>query len=344
MSVDATLDEQEGAPGMDALRDGQEPVVTTTGTDGEPAVETPPEEPPKSRRELAMEDLAAKRLLDLEAETGHSFEEREELAADDRETGTPAERKLTVKVDGKEMSIGEAELVRGYQKDATASLRLEEAAQARKDLEAERAQLAEERAEIERMRAGGTAQPDPAPDGDSQATPIGEDADAKKIYDDLVSGDEEAAVKAIEKLTKGRQTEAIPPEQIAARVRQQIAWEDAQRRFAEDFTDISADELLRQIASNTLKETLKTSQSYDQAFREAGERTRAWARKVGGRSAQGDGGQRPEPPGLAEKQSRKERIDNPTVIDARAGGKPKEQVESPTDVIAQMRKDRGLPT
>ena len=244
------------------------------------------------------------------------------------------------------MLIGEAELIREFQKGRTADRRLEQAAEQRKDLEAETARIAGERAEWERTRtqAASAKTPEGSPD-DSQATPIGDAAgEAAEIYNALVSGDEDAAVAAITKLTKGRQADAIPPEQIAVRVRQQIKWEDAQGAFCTEFKDIMADPLLRQIASNTLTETLKTSQSYDQAFREAGNRTRAWARGVGGGSEQAGGGKLPTDPGLAEKQARKERIDEPTVISARAAGKPQDKVASTSEVIKEMRAQRGLPT
>jgi hypothetical protein len=349
MSEAATLD-QEGAPGMDALNEGQEPTtpITDPPADGAPAEEAGQDERPKSKHELAMEAVAANRLKDLEEETGQVLSAATPGAAD--ELGTldtdQAPRQLRlVKVDGQEIEVSDDDLIREYQKGRTADRRLERAADERKRNEAESATLAAERAEIERMRtAGGTAKP-AGSEEDSQATPFGDDeAAAKKIYEDLVSGDEEAAVKAIKNLTKGRQAEAIPPEVIAARVRQQIQWEDAQGAFAKDYADIAADPLLRQIASNTLTETLKTSTSFGQAFREAGERTRAWVRGVNGGSAQAEGGQPPADPGQAEKLARKERIDNPTAINARAAGKPQETVASPSAVIKEMRQARGLPT
>ena len=68
MSEDATLD-QEGAPGMDALIEGQEPATTTIPDEGASAdaalEETGPgqaAEPPKNKRELAIETITANRL------------------------------------------------------------------------------------------------------------------------------------------------------------------------------------------------------------------------------------------------------------------------------------------
>ena len=250
-------------------------------------------------------------------------------------------------MDGEELEVGEEELIREYQKGRTADRRLEQAAEERKSNEREATRLAAERAEFERTRAaGGPAKPAGAAEEDSQATPIGDEADAdKKLYEDLVSGDEDAAVKAIKELRKGGQAEAVPPEELTARVRQQLRWEDAQGAFAKDYSDITADPLLSQIAANTLRETLKTSTSYDQAFREAGDRTRAWVRGIRGGSAQAGGGGEPQPdPGQAEKLARKERIDNPTAINARAAGKPQEKVATPSETIKEMRQARGLPT
>ena len=348
MSDDATLD-QEGAPGMDALNEGQEPATPISeppAGDGPPTEEAK-DERPKGKHELAMEAVAATRLKDLEEETGQTLGAAPEGEEDSEQTAPASKRK--VKVDGQELEVTDDDLVREYQKGRTADRRLELAADERKRNEAESAKLAADRAEFERTRAvaGGPAKPAGSAEQDSQATPFGDD-EAKKLYEDLVSGDEDAAVKAIKKLTQtqtqGRPAEAIPPEQIAARVRQQIQWEDAQGAFAKDYSDIIADPLLSQIASNTLAETLKTSQSYDQAFREAGDRTRAWVRGARGGPAQAEGGRPPPDPGQAEKLARKERIDNPTAINARAAGKPQETVASPSQVIKEMRQARGLPT
>jgi hypothetical protein len=353
MSDDATLD-QEGAPGMDALNEGQEPATTIAeaSPDGalqeEPGLQEPGEdERPKSKHELAMEAVAATRLKDLEEETGQVLGA---TGAREDELGTlvtdevPGARKLRlVKVDGEELEVGDDELIREYQKGRTADRRLEQAADERKRNEAESARLAADRAEFERTRTGREpAKPAGSGERDSQATPIGDD-EAKQLYEDLVSGDEDSAIKAIKKLTEGRQ-EAIPPEQITARVVQEIDWRNAQGAFAKDYSDITADPLLSQIASNTLRETLKTSKSFDQAFQEAGDRTRAWARGIGRGTAQAGGGQPPPDPGQAEKLARKERIDNPTAINARAAGKPQETVASPSAVIKEMRQARGLPT
>jgi hypothetical protein len=318
---------------MGALDPGQEAVTSAEAIaedgDGE-------SEKPKSKRDLAMEAIDASRKRDLDVELGTAAAGE----VDPDEQREPAKRR--VKVDGDEFEVDDEDLVREYQKGRTADRRLEQAAVERKQIEAERVALAAERAEWARSQAAGGTRAASASDGGSQATAFGEDDEpAKEIYEALVSGDEDTAVAAIKKLTAGRQDQAIPPEQVAARVRQQIAWEDAQAQFAQDYQDITADPLLRQIASNTLAETLKGAKSYNEAFREAGDRTRAWVRGAGG-SAQGGGAQAQPGPGLAERQSRKERIDNPTAINARAAGKPQAQPETAGDVIKQMRQARGL--
>ena len=338
MSEDATLND-EGAPGMDAPIIDQDPAPLTQDAGGEEvgaAATATQDGSPKSPRELAIESISATRLKDLEEETGATNIGAEPYA--------PVERMLRGKIDGIEWEAPESEVIKGYQKDQTASRRLEHAAEENKRLQGEWNRLNAERAAFEQTRKAAPAEKSAAADTETQATPLGDEAgDAKQIYEALVSGDEDQAVKAIDKLQKGRQAEAIPPEKIAAQVRQQIAWDDARERFSVDYKDIAADPLLAQIASNTLTETLRTAKSYTEAFREAGERTRAWVRGAGGVMPQAEGGQPQTDPGLEEKLSRKERIDNPTAINARAAGKPQEQAETPRDVIKQMREARGLP-
>ena len=158
MSDDATLD-QEGAPGMDALDEGEEPTTTTPdaagdgvlpeepGLHGRRAVQEVQEEPgqderPKSKHELAMEAVAANRLKDLEEELkpeGHGVTGG--TARPDGDGGSEGaqstERKTRVKVDGEDLEVGEDELIREYQKGRTADRRLEQAAEERKKNEAE---------------------------------------------------------------------------------------------------------------------------------------------------------------------------------------------------------------
>lgn len=321
MSDDATLD-QEGVPGMDAPNAIDHETAITGGEagDGAPAGDTAGDttERPKSKHELAMEAVTANRIRDLEAETGQALSPPADSHAEAPPDASASKRR--VKVDGEELEVTDDELVREYQKGRTADRRLEQAAQARKELETESARLAAERAELERMR-GGPEHPaaSGAADSGSQATPI-DDTDVRAIYEALVSGDEDEALKAIKKLREGRPEGSTPKTaEIAAQVRRQIAWDEAQAKFSEDYADIVADPLLRQIASNTLVETLKASGSYAQAFREAGDRTRAWVRSAGGELPRAGGVDASADPGRAEKEARKGRIDNPTAIGARAG-------------------------
>jgi hypothetical protein len=346
MSDDATLD-QQGAPGMDAPPEGQEPATTIPNdqpVDGAAAEETG-QDPPKSKRELAMEAIEASRNEQFEAESGLRIA-GPDAAGSDGDGATAGEeepegRSRQVKVDGEVLEVTDDE-IRQYQKGLTADRRLEQAAEERKRIEVESARLEADRAEFERTRAGGSARAGSSSDDDSQATPIGDDGAARKLYEDLTSGDEEAAIAAIKELKKGRQAEAIPPETVTARVLQEIDWRDAQSAFAKGYPDIVADPLLTQIASNTLTQTLKTSETYDQAFAEAGDRTRAWVRKLNAGSTQDvDAGA--SDPGRVDKQSRKERIDLPTAINARAAGQPQEEVAKPSTIIKEMRQGRGQP-
>ncbi|MGH8761155.1 MAG: hypothetical protein ACREVW_16890, partial [Burkholderiales bacterium] len=67
-------------------------------------------------------------------------------------------------------------------------------------------------------------------------------------------------------------------------------------------------------------------------------------RSAGGELPRAGGVDASADPGRAEKEARKGRIDNPTAIGARAAGKPQaRRPDSPSSVIADMRRARGLP-
>lgn len=70
---------------------------------------------------------------------------------DDPQPDAPVEKQFTIKVDGEERTLTEAELIAEAQKSAAANKRFEEAAALRKQAEAERAPLQQERAQLKQV-------------------------------------------------------------------------------------------------------------------------------------------------------------------------------------------------
>lgn len=183
------------------------------------------------------------------------------------------------------------------------------------------------------------AQPEPEP---SHAEPL----DARSIYESLMMGDEDAGVEALEQLLN--RSQPAPQFVDAAQVSQQAAEQalaqmqyiNAQRDYAKANADLAADPDIWNAVVATTNRTAAQSQTYDEAFARAGnlvrEHYRAKALSLGlvQESPRDD---------LAAKRAAKENIDN--VVGSRSTRIPVpavEKEESGSEIVAQMRKARGL--
>jgi hypothetical protein len=230
-----------------------------------------------------------------------------------------------------------SEIIKSYQKDSAASRRLEEAAQEWRRIEEERARL---QAEAEALKHPKPQQTETQPQNTSQPSV----EDARRIYESLMLGDEESGIKALtELLTKGRGTEAptIPVEQVASEAaelaQRQIDYKLAMRNFEQKYPDLAKDPDLNRMTVNLVYQTAQTSTTYDEAFEKAATATRDWVRKKV--ESLGLSVQSP----VNERMERKHQLDNLPTASVRQPPKPAPKEESPSEIVAQMRRARGLP-
>jgi len=257
--------------------------------------------------------------------------------------------RFRVKVDGEEKLLTAAEMKRGYQKDATASKRLEEAAKTRKELEDERKVLDDREADIAKResalnkRTVTTAAETALDGGDStpNAHPPTE-GDVKKLLDALYSDNEDEAVALFTRLLQpGRtqQAESATQEEAAVideasivnKVRSAMSFEAAVNSFKDKYPDILEDEHLAKMADDFLSEEMETGISYDEAFTNAGDRVHDWMKERGMSTAQGK-----------SRQEMKRELD--TAVDAGASSTStvtEEKPQSKSDVIKEMASVRG---
>jgi hypothetical protein len=300
------------------------------------------EEAPKSERDLALAEIEAEleqqprlEVLSADEEDAPKKSERREApeVLDEADYGTV---KVKVKVDGQEVLMPLAEVAKGYQKDAVASRRLEQAARERQELEAFRRQLAEQEQRLTQAR-----QVPLSPEGDA-----GDDLEAqiKAAMSALIDGDEEQAAQALRKVV-GRQaaTPAIDEDAIIAKAEARI---EAKRQEAEN-----ADAWREFVDSNPAfaDETSKQRQYGDYLFNtvygpklEAGELSYREALRAAAQDVatvfQGE----PEAPARSVREERKQRIDNLPTAGARAVRQAPKS-ESVEDVLEDMRRMRGQP-
>lgn len=249
--------------------------------------------------------------------------------------------RVRFKVAGKERVMTLQELRREAQLDGAAQTRLEEATTLLRQAQEATARLpAATPAAPGQPPVGVERQPAP---GDSGTASQDVTAIAKNLVQSLFVGDEEAATATVVQLL-ARQNAPMDPTAIALRlvpaVRQQLSQEEAEAQFRSDFKDIVADPHLVTAADTFYAQVVQQDpqKPYAEALAEAGTMTRDWIAKVSGvkpATGPGTGSTR------AEKLQAKERIDNVRAL-SRTEGSHDEPIQTASQVIAEMRKARGL--
>lgn len=282
----------------------------------------------------AIEALADKREAEILAESGEDASDESDEAVeeptDDEEVvqeETEKEPMVKVKVDGEEQELPLSEVIKNYQKEATADKRLREAAEERHRLEQLRNEIEQERSK--------PVEEEQLPDNDADLT------DAERIaaaFDNLSYGtdDEKAEASRELKALLGRSDNpTIPVEQITQQAAQQaiyqMQYQEAEKRFLEGYQDIVSDPTLYQMAANEYSKQLQNAETYEQAFTAAGDAVRQWKDKLIG--------------GASKTSSRMELKQNlpkePNKLGSRVESAPVEKEETPSDIIAAMARARG---
>lgn len=233
---------------------------------------------------------------------------------------------VRVKIDGVESEVSVAEMRRQFQKNGAAERRLEEATRLLQEAKAA------QQTPPEPLRF---VQDDKKPDSDA-------DDEGKALLAALFEGDESKALEGLKKLGIGRGKEAptLNVEQIAAQItpaiRQQLFVESALEQFSMDFKDIVADPYLADLADTFLDAEVASGKPYDEALKQAGQKTRDWLASKGVKTTEAN-------PTIDRntKLERKAGIDKIPALNSKAT-----TVETPepsqSDLIREARKARGL--
>lgn len=295
-----------------------------------------------SPREQMMEELQAQRLAELRADgvqlddepevidppveeeqeqpTTPKEEGRRVLADDDLDTVM-----VKVKVDGQEVELPAKDVVRGYQKDATASRRLEEAAQRLREIEAREQALRE----AEQAKAIAPTKPN------REAV--------QEAINAMIEGDIDSATELLETLLAGRQetpTPAVDVETVTRQVETALETKNAWKDFAKEFPDVVEDGTEARNYGDYLYDTKYAQKvasgemSYRDALFEIGAKTRAtFAPKA------------QEPPVRQQAEERKKNLDTPPAVrgkvpTSRTDNEPKTQEEMRAQAFEEILKAR----
>lgn len=233
---------------------------------------------------------------------------------------------VRVKLEGEEQEFTVADIIRGFQKNEVASRRLNEAS----------AKLRE----AEEVLAKAKQQANP--ETESSQPSVGEDATtiAKSAIEALLNGDEEAAVNALAQLSAGRgnSTQEDNTDAVAARVKQQLEVDSALTKFESDYADVVSDPHLATITNNYLKEEMESgahATQYD-ALVAAGDRARDWLAQLTGKT-----------PDNQSSTIRNDRVAKKAGMEkvpsnSASAASQDEPTETAADIIAEMKKARGL--
>lgn len=299
---------------------------------------------PLTAREVAMNAIQSRREGDIEEEMQEANGDQQQQIEQQLEA-EPAPQVLTdgldkvkvkVKIDGAEGEVTVEEMVRQYQKNGTADRRLAEATRL---LEQARAQAAAPQP----AAAPPVGIVENTPKNDISATPSGAvDAQGgKEFLAALFDGDEDRALAALGQLVGGRQAPTLDEAELAARltpqIRQQLVVDSALEKFKVDFADVMADPHLEQVAADFTQAAMEEGMPFADALVEGGKKTRDWLAAKAPKPA-------PSPTPTMDRNSKLERkaqMDNVQAL-SRTATTTQEAPQTASDVIAEMRKARGM--
>lgn len=314
---------------------------------------TPDEGVQKSKREQEYEELVAAREAERTEETpAEASEPPPEVAmvtimgSDGQAYQVPADGKLRLKIDGKEVEESFDRVTRSYQKGAAADKRLESATRKQRELEQKEQELyargqkltQQEQAVLQRLQ--GMKEQHGAGGLSSDAYK----AKAKALVEAFLEDDEpvEAVAKVLPTLFPEQQPpQQFDPTQLDGVIEEKIhlreerakkeAWEReitlAQTRFAEEHADLDADPGLRQLVNEHtrgLQQEMLGATPWE-IIDEAAKRTRQWQEEKFG------------------KQQRPRANPTPRPAAARATVGKEERPQTRLETLNELRAARGQP-
>ena len=297
-----------------------------------------------------LERIAAK------VEGSEHFGEFEEEVVEEEvapESRSPMQRKgdewyVTAKVDGEQVDVAYDDLLAQYQKNSSADKRLQDAADRQRELEDYERKLNAYRDSLE------TQASQPSTDVGESVSPSTTDATTDVLYgqyhDALFNGDEAKAndllrqirsaerpaeqsidVKSIIERTKAEMRD----EEKAARERgYEARRQEAVKLFHDEFPEVVSDPSLLAVADRRSAELYQEDPTRDpwDIMKECGDYAKDWLFKyveeLGGKSGE-------------SRQQRKQNMDDVAPVNARAHIGEDASEPSYSDIISEMRKERG---
>jgi hypothetical protein len=298
---------------------------------GDPAEPEPttPETTEPEPRQTERERIIANREAALLEEAGERPDEDE----DEPEPKPEPRKTIKVKIDGVEEDKTIDELVKNYQKAESGDRRLQQAAAELRRLEEDRQRLQEERQAFEAER---TAPPPPpaVPDDDLDQLRL-------QRKDALEIGDYDEFDRLDEAINSRRGASVVNQEQITQQATKQalnqIQYETALEHFRSVNPKLIEDEVLYNISMSTFNNMCKESTTYVEAFAKTERLMKDWIGSVAQGETSAD-------TAMTDRIDKKKAIrQEPGRLNVKSAPPPAEKEETASEVIANMRRARGLP-
>lgn len=334
---------------------------------------TEPQEAVKSPRELAMEALESRHHESMAAENGFQLDaepapppvaapavtNEDQLAAQMADQAVTAAVSpnvgsvVKIKIDGEESEVPLDDVVRQYQKNASADKRLAEATRLLREAQEQQARMQlqqQQEAQLAQQYAAEQARQQQDPPNNADTPPIAESG--KEFLKALFEGDEENALLALQKVMEGRQGQQAPAPTLDINQLTQAVTQQVQHRVVidsvleankRDYPELYADSDIEELAAQKIAR-LRDEQGMD--FVSALTTVSAdFAKKFGWEAARTEPGRTapvatPTANARSAKLDQKRQIDNVASISTKTLT-PDTQPEDPSSVIAQMRAARG---
>jgi hypothetical protein len=254
---------------------------------------------------------------------------------------------VTIIVDGEEQQVARDKVyeqgIRTLQKESAADKRLAEASQKFRDAQDYEARV---RKQVEEQLRTQQRQ-----DNEGQPLSKKQDADvkakARQIIDKILDGNEEEAADALAEAMTGRQ-ESTPGfdeqhlvQEAAKKVQRNLDRQTGVQQFQERYAHIVNDPNLYEMADQETIKLAKENPDWmpSKVILEAGKKVDDWLKSVGGGPKD-----KSDTPPSSRKAERKRTTDNlKTAKSAKVPKEPEKRPPTNSEVVARMRKSRGLP-
>jgi len=307
------------------------------------------EEGLESKQKLSEHESEIERIASIREENLET-ENEEQVVVEEREnplTMSDNEWYVSTKVNGEEVDVPWNEIVAQYQKNSSADKRLQEASSRQKELEDYERKLSAYRAQLEAQAKTQPSKPDA--DESPSVTDANTDALYGQYHDALFQGDETTASKLLKKIRGAEKpSQDIDIAGIIDRTKAEMRQEekkarqeqyekkrvDAVQMFHTEYSDIAGDPSLLAVADAHSAELYNKEPTRDpwEIMQECGEYAREWLMiYVDELSGSKD----------IERKERKQGLDEVNPRNVRASIGEDEAQQSYSDIIAEMRADRG---